>query len=140
MSDLAPLQEGLYAVEDGAPRLLASACDACQRVFFPRRQYCGKCTRPGLRELRLASRGTLVAWSLIDRKPKLAVIEPPYVQAEVAMPEGVSVFTVLDCKRPEQLRVGQAVELFLAEVPAPGGEGRVQAYMFRPVSGEGVTA
>lgn len=140
MPDLAPLQQGLYVIEHGAPRLLASSCDACQRVFFPRRQYCGKCTRPSLRELPLAANGTLVAWSLIDRKPKYAVIEPPYVQAEVAMPEGVSIFTVLDCKHSEQLYVGQAVELFLAEVPSPCGEGRVQAYMFRPVAGEGVRA
>ncbi len=137
MSDLPPLQEGLYADVDGVPRLLANRCDACDRVFFPRRQYCGRCSSPALRDLPLSVRGSLNAWSLIDRKPKVAVIDPPYLQAEVAMPEGVNVFTVLDGCEAAELRIGLPLEMVVAEVPAPAGEGRVAAYKFRPVRGEG---
>lgn len=141
MPDLPPLQEGLYAIVDGAPCLLANRCDACERVFFPRRQYCGRCSSPALRDLPLSARGALNAWSFIDRKPKIAVIDPPYVQAEVAMPEGVNVFTVLDGCELSELRAGMPVEMYVAEVPAPGGEGgRVSAYKFRPVRGEGALA
>ncbi|MBB3009899.1 MULTISPECIES: Zn-ribbon domain-containing OB-fold protein [Cupriavidus] len=137
MPEIPPLQEGLYADVDGVPRLLASRCDACDRLFFPRRQYCGRCSSPALRDLALSAHGTLHAWSLIDRRPKLAVIDSPYVQAEVAMPEGVHVFTVLrDCEAA-QLRTGLTVEMFVGEIPRPGGEGKVHAYMFRPVAGKG---
>lgn len=138
MPNLPPLQEGLYAAIDGEPRLMANTCDACARVFFPRRQYCGRCSSPALRDHPLSRRGSLHAFSLIDRKPKLAVIEPPYVQAEVAMPEGVHVFTVLGGCDYAQLRIGMPLEMYLTEVPAPGGEGKVEAYMFRLVAGEGV--
>jgi uncharacterized OB-fold protein len=136
MPKLSLLQEELYAAIDGVPRLMANTCDVCNRVFFPRRSYCGRCSSPALREHALSRTGVLHAFSLIDRKPKLAVIDPPYVQAEVAMPEGVHVFTVLGDCNYTQLHIGMAVEMYLDEFPAPGGEGEVEAYMFRPVSGE----
>lgn len=132
-----PLQEGLYATIDGELRLMGNTCDACNCVFFPRRQYCGRCSSPVLRDHALSRNGTLHAFSLIDRKPKLAVIDPPYVQAQVEMPEGVHVFTVMgDCEYT-QLRIGMPVEMYVGEVPAPSGEGTVGAYMFRPMSGGG---
>jgi uncharacterized OB-fold protein len=48
MPETPALQQGLHAVVDGAPRLLANRCDGCDRVFFPRRQYCGRCSTPAL--------------------------------------------------------------------------------------------
>lgn len=140
MSDPQPLQEGLYAEIDGKQRLLASRCDACDRVFFPRRRYCGRCSSMALRDLPLSGRGTLHAWSLIDRKPKLALIAAPYVQADVAMPERVHVFTVLACQDASTLRLGMPVEMFVGELPTPSGDGRVQVYQFRPVVAAGGAA
>lgn len=136
MPPFLPLQEGLYATVDGEARLIASACDACQRVFFPRRSFCGRCSSPAMRQQPLSRTGVLHAFSLIDRKPKLAVIDPPYVQAQVAMPEGVHVFTVLSGCDHDQLRIGMEVEMYLDAVPAPDGKGQVEAYMFRAVAGE----
>ena len=140
MPQMPPLQEGLYTVLDGAPQLIANRCDACSRVFFPRRQYCGRCSSPALRDIALSRRGSLHAWSLIDRKPKLALIDPPYVQADVSMPEGVHVFTVLHPCDASQLSVGMPLEVYLGDVPSPDGNGRVEAYMFRPVAAKGVVA
>ncbi|MGN5478722.1 zinc ribbon domain-containing protein [Cupriavidus basilensis] len=65
-----PLQEGLYADVDGVPRLLASRCDACNRLFFPRRQCCGRCSSPALRNLPLSVHGSY------------ACVEPDRPQAE----------------------------------------------------------
>ena len=138
MPEMPPLQEGLYAVFEDAPQLLANRCDACNRVFFPRRQYCGSCSSPTLRSIALSKQGLLYAWSLIDRKPKLALIDPPYVQAEVSMPEGVHVFTLLHPCDVSQLSVGTLLEMYLADVPSPEGGGRLQAYMFRPVASSGI--
>jgi uncharacterized OB-fold protein len=43
MSTIPPLQEGLFENDEGGtPRLLANRCPACDRVFFPRRSYCGQ--------------------------------------------------------------------------------------------------
>ena len=135
MQSLAPLQEGLYKTVGGLPYLTANHCDSCERTFFPARQYCGCCCKPNLRELCLSRTGKLHSYSIVDRKPKHSVIEPPYVMAEIAMPEDVHVFTVLRCKDFSELRVGMDVELQIAEVPNPKGDGTVQAYVFEPVDG-----
>ena len=50
------------------------------------------------------------------------------------------VFTVLSGVDATKLRFDLPVEMYVTEVPAPSGEGRVQAYMFRPVAGEGAPA
>lgn len=136
MSTIPPLQEGLFENDAaGVPRLLANRCAACDRVFFPRRSYCGQCGGADLQPLQLAGRGRVYSHSLIDRKQKIAVIEPPYVQAEIAMPEGVHVFTVLDQVKPGAVQVGMDVEMYVGEVNSPAGEGKVRAYKFKPAQG-----
>jgi uncharacterized OB-fold protein len=136
MTTTLQLQQGLFEHgPEGAPRLLASRCAACDRVFFPRRAYCGQCSASGLEAITLAARGQVHSFSVIDRKQKIAVVNPPYVQAEVRMPEGVHVFTVLDQCGTADVRIGMEVEVYVDEVPAPSGEGKVLAYKFRPAQG-----
>jgi uncharacterized OB-fold protein len=133
-----PLQQGLFEPDtSGTPRLLASRCTACARVFFPVRTYCGKCGASGLQQLQLGGRGRIHSFSVIDRKPKLAVIDAPYVQAEVVLPEGVHVFTVLDQCAPCEVRVDMEVEMYVGEVNAPTGGGKALAFKFRPVTAGG---
>lgn len=133
MTTILPLQQGLFENDErGSPRLLANRCTDCDRVFFPRRAFCGKCGSPKLQDVSLSGHGKVYGYSLIDRKPKIAVIDPPYVQAEVAMPEGVHVFTVLDQCAPSDVCIGMEVEMYVDEVNAPGGEGKALAYKFRP--------
>lgn len=134
MSMVPPLQKGLFKfTEDGLPRLLANRCTHCDRIFFPRRTFCGQCCAPDLQDIELSARGRVHCFSLIDRKPKAAVIEPPYLQAEVAMPEGVHVFTVLDHCTASDVHIGMEVEVYVDEVNAPGGSGKAMAYKFKPV-------
>lgn len=141
MTTIPPLQQGLFEPDAaGHPRLLANRCPACNRAFFPRRSYCGQCGAPGLQDLPLAGRGQVHSFSLIDRKSKIAVIDAPYVQAEVRMPEGVHVFTVLDQCAAAEVRIGMDVEMYVGEVNAPGGEGKALAYKFRPVAAQGGAA
>lgn len=141
MTSILPLQQGLFeAADGGSQRLIANRCSHCQRVFFPRRAYCGVCGATGLQDLRLAGRGKVYSFSIIDRKSKVSVIDPPYVQAEVAMPEGVHVFTVLDHCKTADVRIAMEVEMYVDEVPAPGGAGKVLAYKFRPIASVGGAA
>ena len=128
-----PLQAGLYALgADGHHHLLASRCPACELTFFPRRHYCGRCGETGQLEVNLGRRGEVHSFSVIDRKSKLTWIDAPYVQAEVLMPEGVHVFTVLDRCEPVSVRIGMPVEVYV-DVVRRDEQGRdVQAYKFQP--------
>lgn len=127
------LQEGLFRTgADGRAHLLGSRCPGCGRVDFPRRRYCARCAVPVGTEIEFAGTGVVSAWSVIDRKSKLVLIDIPYIQAEVALPEGAHVFTVLRGCAPDAVRSGMAVECHV-EAVARGEDGAdIMSYVFRP--------
>lgn len=130
-----PMQEGLFTIDAaGEYRLVASHCAACNLTFFPKRRFCGRCGSTAVTERLLSRSGTVHAFSVIDRKSKFAMIEPPYVQAEVTTPEGVSVFTVLDGCNPADVRIGMPVELYVGAI-AGGDKGELTTYKYRPAAG-----
>lgn len=130
-----PLQEGLTGVdENGNDRLLASRCPDCDLVFFPQRKYCGKCGSHDQPTFFLNGRGTVFGYSLIDRKSQFSIVEPPYVQAEVAMPEGVHVFTVLDQCDISDVKTGMEVEAYVSKVHTDKEGNDIVAYKFKPVA------
>lgn len=132
-----PLQPGLIAKdESGCDRLVASQCPHCELVFFPQRKYCGKCGRAQQQQRLLSPQGTVVGFSVIDRKSMYSMIDPPYVQAEVAMPEGVHVFTVLDQCETDAVSVGMGAEVYVGEVGIDKNGNTVEAYKFRPARQE----
>ena len=130
-----PLQEGLTQQDAyGKDHLVASRCSSCDLVFFPKRKYCGKCSSSEQQELLLGGQGTVFAFSLIDKKSQFTIIEPPYIQAEVAMPEGVHVFTVLDQCDIKSVTTGMQVQAYVGKVKEDKDGNDVVAYKFRPVT------
>lgn len=130
-SDVADLQRDLYAIEAGQAYLLANKCTACNRVHFPKHRYCAKCGSPDLVELRLSRVGRIGAFSFIDRQPADAFIEAPYLQAEVEMPEGVSVFSVIEAPAQGELAIGMPAEVIVRVFETQDGPRR--AFLFRPI-------
>ena len=128
-----PLQAGLFAQgADGHHHLLASRCPACELTFFPTRQYCGRCGAEGQQQVNLGRRGEVHSFSVIDRKSKLTWVDAPYVQAEVLMPEGVHVFTILDRCEPARVSIGMPVEVYV-DVVRRAEQGRdIETYKFQP--------
>lgn len=122
-------------VEDGI-RLIASACDDCGGLYFPRRRFCGRCSGDSLTDRMLSPRGTIRAFSLIDRKSAAAIVAAPYVQACVALPEGLNIYTVLAADGADGPVIGMPAEVCLAEI-GRDGEGRpLIAYVFRASGSE----
>jgi hypothetical protein len=128
------LQAGLAAEDaNGRRRLVASRCSACDKTFFPKRKFCGKCgSADGQQEVLLNGKGTLYAFSLIDRKSQYTMIEPPYVQAEIRMPEGVHVFTVMDNCDSKDLRTGMDAEVYWDVIGKDKEGNGIVAYKFKP--------
>jgi uncharacterized OB-fold protein len=129
------LQEGLFA-PDGEQRyhLLANRCPSCELTFFPARKYCGKCSTEQMETITLSDRGTIYSYSLIDRKSKVALVEPPYLQVEVAMPEGVHVFSVLDQCDAHAVEIGMPVEVYVGKVKQDEDGNDIVTYKFKPVA------
>ena len=129
-----PLQGGLFHIDPEGPALMGNRCAPCDRVFFPRRDWCACCSSPILDEVTLSRTGKIGAFSLIDRQPADAWVSAPYVQAEIELPEGVSVFTVLHPADTAALSIGQTARLELRALPTPDGTRAV--YVFAPVADE----
>ena len=131
-----PLQEGLFEQgSDGKYHLLASRCNSCRRTFFPKRKYCGKCGSPDSVEvITLSDRGKVFSFTQIDRKSMYTIIEPPYMEAEVEMPEGVNIFTVLDKCDPQKVDFGMEVEIYVDKVKQDEQGNDVIAFKFKPVA------
>lgn len=137
LKKMVPLQEGLFTPPEpdpGASHLLGSRCRECGSIFFPTRIYCGRCCTTTVETLALSRRGKLFSYSLNQRKGKLALVDVPYVEAEVELPEGVHVFTVLTVRSPEGLHLGMDMELVIEKVAEDNAGNDVVAYKFRPAS------
>lgn len=130
-----PLQEGIFEQDgNGKYHLLASRCNNCQRTFFPKRKYCGKCGSDAVEVIRLGGRGKVHSFTLVDRKSAFTIIEPPYMEAEVEMPEGVNIFTILDKCDHQTVNFGMEVEAYIEKVKEDEQGNDVIAYKFKPAS------
>ena len=132
-----PLQEGLFNMPDDAnanPQLVASKCAACDLVFFPQRKFCGKCASANLNPVQLSNRGKVFTYSLITRTSKMSLIEAPYVQVEVAFPEGTHAISILRGCEPEEIKIGLEVETVLEKIKTDADGSDMVSFVFRKVS------
>lgn len=69
------------------------------------------------------------------QRPKYSTVEPPYLLGEIELPERVVVYSLLIGCAPEELRMGQEVELTTVQVREEERKGErvaLLAYAFRP--------
>jgi len=114
-------------------RLIGSKCKECGRYFFPQRKWCAFCAEPTTEEVELSNEGVLSSFSTMTRKTKYALIETPYILGEVKIPEGISIYSVINTDNPEKLQMGQKVQLDSVEIKKDEDENSVIAYSFSPV-------
>ncbi|OHV05564.1 DNA-binding protein [Mycobacterium talmoniae] len=122
------------------PQLVGSHCDACGATTWPKQSRCPRCSEPGMSELRLPRRGTLVAWTTQGFVPKL-----PYAGGETAesfTPFGVGLVQLGDVVRvearltehdPAKLRFGMDVELVFVPFYVDGDGTEIVTWAFQPV-------
>ena len=130
------LNERLFRLDEatGKPHLIASRCSQCGYIFFPRRTLCAACGSGGLEETVLSGGGRIWSYSVAYQAPPGAVVRPPYVIAQVELPERVLVFALITDCAPEEARIGMEVEITPVKVAADD-EGRdIMAFAFRPVA------
>lgn len=126
--------EGVYLVPDtwrvvaDKPILIGSRCAACETVFFPSRQICGRCGSDGrVTEVELSRRGRLYSYTVIYKGPR--GFRTPYAVGYVDLPEGVRVFAPL--AEIEGLAIDDAVELTWGEVGEDARGRPMLAFQFR---------
>ncbi|MCU1624324.1 MAG: hypothetical protein JWL79_3169 [Frankiales bacterium] len=102
-------------------RLLIQRCEACSTAFLYPRPFCPACWSQHVTWENASGRATLYTWSVVrsnDLPPFRDRV--PYVAALVDLAEGPRLMTnVVECA-PEQLVVGQSLELVWHQDPEAG--------------------
>lgn len=116
--------------------LAGTRCEACNKVFFPRKEVCPDCFDGQLVDVPLSKRGKLHAFTLSVMGPPH--LEKPYVAAFVDLPEGIKVYTLLtDCEPVDQVvRVGMDVEMVIEPIMEDEAGNEVLGYKFKPLRAE----
>ena len=112
--------------------LTGSRCKECGRYFFPARVRCGACAEPTTEAVELSKEGTLISYTMITRKPRYSLIEPPYILGEVEIPEGIRLYSLINSEGVDTLAVGQKARLDTVEVKKDEEGNSVIAYAFTP--------
>jgi len=115
-----------------SPALMGSRCPQCGEHFYPPRYVCLNCYQEGLEEVALSTRGELWTFTIARAALPGTLMTPPYVIAQVRLPEGVSVATVLTDVDPEAVRIGMPLELVVEKASVDSEGNDVMTFKFRP--------
>ena len=116
-----------------SPALVGSRCPNCDDHFYPPRYVCLSCYKEGLEEVALSTRGELRTFTVARMSLPGSLVAAPYVIAQVQLPEGVAVATVLTDVDPEAVRIGMALELTVERASKDSEGNDVMTFKFRPV-------
>ena len=138
-----PIAEGLFTWPDGR-HLVGASCDACGATTFPWQRSCPRCTGTAMRDVALATRGTLWTWTIQGFEPKAPYTgHPPFAPYGVgyvelaALADGASAVLVesrLTVAEPGQLHIGDEVELVIVPFRHDTDGTEVVTFAFQPAS------
>ena len=121
-------------LDDGAPHLVANACENCGAIYFDRRTACAKYGQESFGKKKLGTEGSVRSFTIVHRAAP--GIPTPYVSAIVDLEGGgVVKSNLVDVEpNPDAVKLGMPVRLstFVAGKDDEGTE--AVAFGFAPVS------
>jgi len=132
-----PVVDWLKLPEQGEPYLEGQKCQECGAIFLGERRVCSRCfSRDRMEAIRLSSKGTLYAYSIVHRS--FPGIETPYVSAVVDLEGGGTVKGNLIGVEPDpdRIQMGMPVEVVFRDAGRKDREGNSYiSYFFQPAQG-----
>ena len=132
------LQPGMHDMPDSIndkPRLYAQKCSNCGETFSSlSRVYCANCGKETLERMLLSTSGTIYTYTVVHQPLRGSLMVPPYVIAQISMPEGVTVQTIMTDIEPDKVKIGMQVEICLRQVEENDDGEAVVNYFFRPAA------
>ena len=113
--------------------LIGSKCLQCGEVFFPMRVICPKCRRKGqLEPIKFNGNGKIMSYSVIHTPTDEFKNISPYAVAIIELEEGAKITSqIVDCN-PDEIEIGQGVELVFRKIREEGDEGVISyGYKFK---------
>jgi uncharacterized OB-fold protein len=113
--------------------LVGEVCDKCGEKIFPPRDVCPYCVQPAQTPFQFSGRGEVFSHTTIYNPPVGFDEYAPYTVALVKLEEGPLVTAQLTDVEPEEVNIGQPVEMVTRKVREDGPEGLIiYGYKFRP--------
>ena len=132
-----PVEKELFTIPSSPqekPSLLASQCENCGEIIFPRQPSCPNCAKTKLKAVNLSQKGKIVKSTIVRHRPQLYEGPIPYAVGEVKLPEGVNVPSIIrgwEIDEPPPYGLEVELDLEKLEVDEEGNE--VMMYVFRPI-------
>ena len=116
-------------------RLEAAKCRKCGKIHFPPRLICDGCHTRAFEKIRLAGKGNVVAFTVVQIGPEQFQDQQPYPVAIVELDEGVRLTCQISDADPGEAKIGMRVQLQFRKIQADGQAG-VIAYGYKAVPAE----
>lgn len=120
------------------PQLIGSRCAGCAATVWPKQAWCPQCSRPGMAEVLLPRRGTLVAWTTQGFPPGPPYRGPagkdfvPFGVGLVQLGGDVRVEARLTENDPAKLQFGMDVELVFIPLCTDDDGTEIVTWAFQP--------
>jgi uncharacterized OB-fold protein len=126
------IEEQWFSEGKEGPALIASKCESCDSVFFPKKKVCPECFEGHLHPVLLSKHGKLHTYAVSLMGP--AELEKPYVMGFIDLPEGIRLYSlIVDCEPWEDvLKVGMEMELTVGKIKTDQNGNDIISYMFKP--------
>lgn len=131
-----PIKDGLFRIPSGGNPgfLIGSRCRSCNEYFHPIRIICLNCYSEDLENIPLSKQGKIYSYTIARTGYPGAPITPPFVTAQVELPEKIHVLSLITNIDLDKMKIGIEVELCFWKTGEDDKGNEVIAYAFRPVS------
>lgn len=123
-----------WRLKDQRYRMEGVVCTTCGAKFFPPREVCAECKSNKLEAFEFSGRGELYSFTTLYQAPLGYEGGLPYAVGMIKLDKGPMVEAQLTDVNPQDLKIGQRVEMVTRKLRELGEEGLiVYGYKFRPV-------
>jgi uncharacterized OB-fold protein len=123
-----------WRLKDQRYRLEGAVCKQCGAKYFPPRQVCMECKSTEFDPYEFSGRGELYSFTTLYQAPLGYEGNLPYAVGMIKLEEGPMVEAQLTDVNPEDLKIGQRMQMVTRKLREFGPDGViVYGYKFRPV-------
>ena len=113
--------------------LVGEVCHNCGNKIFPPRDVCPHCAREAQQAFQFSGRGEVYSFTTVFHPPAGFEEYAPYTVALVKLEEGPMVTAQLTDVEPDQVSIGQPLEMVTRKLRDDGRQGVISyGYKFRP--------
>ncbi|MEM3549866.1 MAG: Zn-ribbon domain-containing OB-fold protein [Candidatus Bathyarchaeia archaeon] len=132
-----PIMDGLFEWPSQNPRLIASKCQKCGSIQFPKSNVCNNpdCDHSAaVEECFLSNEGTLYTYTLhaYSLREPFQYHTGPYIVGAIELPEGITVVSRIKVSDEKLLRIGMKMKLKIDKL-YEDEEKAYMSYFFEPV-------